>query len=792
MNGYMACKISSFATNGLPTVRRADMVAKKRCLVATAGNDRTVRLWQSASPIPVLSMIGHLCPIETLRFSGDECSLASGSLSGIIKFWDLLCGSAYCSISDNGKTISCLANSSLCRNVWASGTTDGAARLWDTRLPAKAVLTFQEHTKSVGCLEFSPHGLWLFTGSDDCSVKIWDLRCKQSMTTFDQHLGPVQQLAFHPGELLLASASADKTVRFWDLETFECVGQSDCDTADIRSVAFHEKGLCLYSASSAGLRVLDWEPIAVYQNVAWQTLHRYWPLVRVVRCVGSSQQLFALCLQPDTSELCVLSIGMHLLAPLASKGDVLSQVYEEKVESLDAELPLNQPAFLRRSSTYDAGVECTRICRTHTFDDIASEQLNDELLAFRPSRSLQRTPPPTAEVADATGRTFSLEQGLDSHYANCQDHDPCEQKSGLSQLRSSSSCSLALDLGKARFVDRHKSSATTSRGLSHGNGRATLVGRKPKSIISSTHHEPTSTIGGGDSAGASSFCLGRSQGVPLARGMLNKKKKQTVATVMPVSSQDRDSPATPVQPQRKLVHEVSPLVRNQARRGVDASPVRNLADEFGRLGSTVESSSGVSPSLGTDSLAACHETDILKLVDKAGICITPVLSYRQKTLEMIAKLAASRGLKFGLQEVVRQNDESILVDVLNVLNQKPKVWTLDICTIILPHLQPLLRSKHDNYCRTAISTLLLILRGFSLMFVEYSKIHVSPGTNLATEERVEKCRKCCCCLANIRDEIAQIAKLSSTDTSGKPSDISMLSSMIDSLANSVASRSQDS
>ncbi|CDW58282.1 katanin p80 WD40 containing subunit B1 [Trichuris trichiura] len=807
MNGSMACKISSFATNGLPTIRRADMVAKKRCLVATAGNDRTVRLWQSTSAVPMLSMIGHLCPIETLRFSGDECLLASGSVSGIIKFWDLSCGSAICSISDNEKTISCLANSSLCRNVWASGNTDGSARVWDTRSPAKAVLTFQPHAKSVGCLEFSPHGSWLFTGSDDCSVKIWDLRCKQNLTTFDQHLGPVQHLDFHPGELLLASASADKTVRFWDLETFECVGQSDCDPMDIRSIAFHDKGLCLYSASSAGLRVLDWEPIAVYHNVAWQALHRCWPLVRVIRCEGNCQQLFTLCLQPDTSELCVLSVGMHLLAPLTSKGDILSQVCDEKVGTFDSELPLCRPDSLRLNA-YDADAELPKVSRTRTFDNIASEQLSDELSAFRPSRSLQRTPPPSVTVTNAASRTFSLEQGLDSHCSSCQDRSN-DQKAGFSQLRCSSSSSLAVDLDKPKMLERQKGAATSTRGFAQGNGRLPLSSRKSMTAISSTHSEPTSTTG--DLSEVSPVCLGRSQGVSSSKVVLNKKKKQTVATVTPMSSPSSKQ-AMSTQATRKLVHEVSPLVRNQARRAGDLSPVRQLANEFGRLGGRLEATGGISPPMRIpcsgdfstssvmDSSVSGLELDILKLVDKGGISITTVLGYRQKRLEMIAKLAASRGLKFGLQEVVRQDDvDSILVDVLNVLNQKPeftcyrKVWTLDICTILLPHIQSLLRSKHDSYCRTAISTLLLILRGFSLMFIDYSKMQCPPGTNITTEERAEKCRECCCCLMQIRDDVTEMTKLTNADvTSGSSSEIMTLCAMLGSLVDSIASHPQDS
>ncbi|KHJ47297.1 hypothetical protein D918_02157, partial [Trichuris suis] len=345
----------------------------------------------------------------------------------------------------------------------------------------------------------------------------------------------------------------------------------------------------------------------------------------------------------------------------------------------DSELPLCRPDSLRLNA-YDADAELPKVCRTRTFDNIASEQLSEELSAFRPSRSLQRTPPPNVTVANSAGRTFSLEQGLDSHCSStCQDHSN-EQKPGFSQLRCSSSSSLAVDLEKPKMLERQKGAVTSMRGFAQGNGRLPLSSRKSMTAISSTHSEPTSTTG--DLSGASSVCLGRSQGVPSSRVVLNKKKKQTVATVTPMSSPSSKQVMT-TQATRKLVHEVSPLVRNQARRVGDLSPVRHLTSEFGRLGGSLETTSGVSPPMRIpcsgdfstssvmDNSASSFELDILKLVDKGGISITPVLGYRQKTLEMITKLAASRGLKFGLQEVVRQNDDSILVDVLNVLNRKP-------------------------------------------------------------------------------------------------------------------------
>ena len=89
-------------------------------------------------------------------------------------------------------------------------------RVWDVRSGAN-VLNLRGHASGVLCVDFAPNGAHVATGSEDHTVKVWDLRnVKGCLYTIPAHAKSVTGVRFEPlsGGVLLSS-SHDGSLKAW-------------------------------------------------------------------------------------------------------------------------------------------------------------------------------------------------------------------------------------------------------------------------------------------------------------------------------------------------------------------------------------------------------------------------------------------------------------------------------------------------------------------------------------------------------------------------------------------------
>src|SRR5439155_1034562 len=80
--------------------------------------------------------------------------------------------------------------------------------------------TLTGHTDAVLSVAFSPDGHTLATGSNDRTVKLWDVTDRTHPTrlvTLTGHIDIVFSVAFSPDGHTLATGSNDRTVQLWDV-----------------------------------------------------------------------------------------------------------------------------------------------------------------------------------------------------------------------------------------------------------------------------------------------------------------------------------------------------------------------------------------------------------------------------------------------------------------------------------------------------------------------------------------------------------------------------------------------
>ena len=61
------------------------------------------------------------------------------------------------------------------------------------------------------------------SGSQDETVRLWDVDSGEAITTLEGHSSYVFSVAFSPDGKRVASGSRDKTVRLWDAESGEAI-----------------------------------------------------------------------------------------------------------------------------------------------------------------------------------------------------------------------------------------------------------------------------------------------------------------------------------------------------------------------------------------------------------------------------------------------------------------------------------------------------------------------------------------------------------------------------------------
>jgi division protein 1 len=114
------------------------------------------------------------------------------------------------------------------KGILVSASLDGVVRAWDL-YRNQHLGNIEGHTEPVRCLQLNEARL--LTGSNDCTIKQWDLSLISNehsdetlaRETFTLRGHQAAITTFDASQHMLVSGSNDRTIRQWDLETQECV-----------------------------------------------------------------------------------------------------------------------------------------------------------------------------------------------------------------------------------------------------------------------------------------------------------------------------------------------------------------------------------------------------------------------------------------------------------------------------------------------------------------------------------------------------------------------------------------
>mmetsp|Transcript_3055 Transcript_3055/g.3865 ORF Transcript_3055/g.3865 Transcript_3055/m.3865 type:complete len:315 (-) Transcript_3055:888-1832(-) len=180
--------------------------------------------------------------------------LATAGYDHNINFWEASTGKCYRTVQYPDSQVNVLQVSPDKMLLAAAGNPH--VRLFETNTSnGNPLLSFEGHTNNVTALGFQSDARWIYTGSEDGTIKIFDMRTAVCQRNYEiKGKIAVNTVALHPNQAQLISGDQNGCVRVWDLVANKCLAEVAPQNEDIaiRSVSVSSDGKMIVAANNVG------------------------------------------------------------------------------------------------------------------------------------------------------------------------------------------------------------------------------------------------------------------------------------------------------------------------------------------------------------------------------------------------------------------------------------------------------------------------------------------------------------------------------------------------------------
>uniref|UniRef100_A0A673Y5D1 Katanin p80 WD40 repeat-containing subunit B1 n=1 Tax=Salmo trutta TaxID=8032 RepID=A0A673Y5D1_SALTR len=566
------------------------------------------------------------------------------------------------------------------------------------------------HSSNVVCLALGKNsGRLLATGGEDCRVNIWAVSKPNCIMSLTGHNNPVECVKFNNSEEQVVAGSQSGSLRVWDLEAAKI----------LRTLMGHKANICS----------LDFHPFGEYlASGSMDTNIKLWDVRRkgcVFRYKGHTQAVRCLAFSPDGKWL-------------ASASD-------------DSTIKLWDLTAGKMITEFTAHTGAINIIQFHPNEYLLASGSSDRTIKLWDLEKFKMIGSSEGEMGPVRCLAFNLD--------GC-----CLYSGAVDSLRvygwEPDRCFDVVSVGWGKVADL----AICNHQLIGVSHKLTNVSSY---VVDLTRVKKSGSVIQGVIQDDQPLTEPSPKGSTLRRNYDRPLTTCSTQRVKQSSESDRRSPEGERRsPSSEDEKESSAEIRNpedykeifQPKSAISRTPPKSEP-----FPAPLEDGESLLPSMSSITFvfvparnnrpSVLGDDEALAQIRKGHDTMCVMLTSRHKNLDTIRAVWGSGDVKTSLDSAVSMKDLSIVVDILNIVNLKPSLWKLDLCTSILPQIEELLQSKYESYVQTGCTSLKLILKRFWPLISDTLTAPPSVGVDITREERHQKCKACYKQLKNLSNVV---------------------------------------
>ena len=235
-------------------------------ILATGSRDDTIRIWDLTTKQTIAILRGHTKGVQSMAFSSNGKMLVSGALEESY-LWDVGTGERLFSLPQGivGKTSIALSpdgNTLVTINNPIDFQYNNAIRIWDTENPQGVTLFESKKDPSdITAIEISPDGRFV-SAVVGGKIQLWELNTKIKLLTDITGNKDMARLVFSSDGRKLASSDKSNRIHLWNISEgwLESVNVTEYKSkTTINDLLFYNDGSILISRNQEGIQFWDVE-----------------------------------------------------------------------------------------------------------------------------------------------------------------------------------------------------------------------------------------------------------------------------------------------------------------------------------------------------------------------------------------------------------------------------------------------------------------------------------------------------------------------------------------------------